>query len=328
MQFHSLTLDNGLQIVAELNPNVFSVAMSFAVRTGARDETDQESGVSHFLEHMAFKGTEKFTAEEVNRIFDDIGADPNASTGDEITQYHAVCLPEYFPTAFDVLADIIYPSLRQDDFDMEKKVILEEIGMYADEPGWVAYENAMRLYFGKHPLGNSILGSNESVSALTSEQMRNYHQQKYKAGNIVLAIAGNLDWDDITKLVKKYCADWPAGTVERDYTDPVPQQVSHVIEKADSLQEHVMQLGPAPSSLDTLRYPAELLSVIVGDNSGSRMFWELIDPGRADDASLNYYEFARSGAYFTSLCSHPDQTVENLKRIRGIYEAVNADGVT
>src|SRR5881392_3914281 len=129
MPFHSHKLPNGLQLIGETSPSAKSVAVGFFVRTGARDETPPESGVSHFLEHMVFKGTPRRTALEVNRDFDRIGANYNAFTSEENTVFYAAILPEYLPKAVDVLADILRPSLRGEDFDMEKKVIIEEIKM-------------------------------------------------------------------------------------------------------------------------------------------------------------------------------------------------------
>ncbi len=159
MPFHSHTLANGLQIIGETSPSARSAALGFFVRTGSRDETPEVCGVTHFLEHMVFKGTPRRTALDVNRDFDRIGADYNAFTSEENTVFHAAVLPEYLPQAVDILADILRPSLRDDDFDMEKKVIIEEIGMYEDQPMWSAYDNAKRIYFAEHKLGNSILGT-------------------------------------------------------------------------------------------------------------------------------------------------------------------------
>jgi predicted Zn-dependent peptidase len=142
MPFHSQKLANGLQIIGETSPSARSVALGFFVRTGARDETPEVSGVTHFLEHMVFKGTPHRTALDVNLDFDRIGADYNAFTSEENTVFHAAVLPEYVPPAVDILADILRPSLRQEDFDMEKNVIIEEIGMYEDQPMWSAYDHA------------------------------------------------------------------------------------------------------------------------------------------------------------------------------------------
>src|SRR5919202_3809069 len=159
MAFHHHVLANGLTIIGESSPSARSVALGFFVKTGARDETAEVAGVSHFLEHMVFKGTPRRDALAVNRDFDRVGAKNNAQTSEEDTFYHVTCLPEYLPQAFDVLSDILRPNLAEADFDTEKQVIIEEIRMYLDNPMSVAYEAAKSAHFGTHPLGNSILGT-------------------------------------------------------------------------------------------------------------------------------------------------------------------------
>jgi predicted Zn-dependent peptidase len=328
LKFHQAKLANGLQVVAELNPNVHSVALGFFVRTGARDEAPEVSGVSHFLEHMAFKGNGEYSADDVNRIFDEVGAKYNASTSEEVTLFYGAILPEYLATTFKILAAILYPSLRQEDFDMEKNVILEEISMYDDQPTFTAYEKAMQTHFAGHPLGQSILGTIGSITALTSEQMRDYHKQQYKAGNIVLAVAGNTDWSEVLRLAEEYCGDWPAGQTDRPTHEARPVGGRLLITKDGNLQEHVMQMAPAPPATSPLRFAAELLSVIIGDDSGSRLYWQLVDPGHAEAAELGFNEYDGSGTYLTFLSCDPESTAENLTRIQAIYDAVNQDGVT
>ncbi len=224
MKFHEAKLDNGISVIGELNPSVLSVAAAFFVKTGARDESMDVNGVSHFLEHMAFKGDEKHSADDVNRIFDEIGAKYNASTSEEITMFYAAVLPEYLPSVFEVLAGLLQPSIRQADFEVERKVILEEIGMYEDQPSFIAYENAMKTHFEGHPLGQSILGSKESIAALKRDQMARYHDERYRGGNITIAVAGNTDWDQVVKLSKKWCGAWPAGRAPDRPTRPAPKQ--------------------------------------------------------------------------------------------------------
>src|SRR5882762_10391749 len=197
MPFHSHKLANGLQLLGEISPSARSVAVGFFVKTGSRDETPEVSGVSHFLEHMVFKGTPHRTALEVNFDFDRIGAAYNAFTSEENTVFYAAVLPEYLPQAVDILADILRPSLRDDDFNIEKNVIIEEIGMYEDQPGWSAYDHAKKHYFAQHPLGNSILGTPESIRALTRDQMHTYFQRRYVPGNIAVVAAGNFKWDQL-----------------------------------------------------------------------------------------------------------------------------------
>src|SRR6187549_3028749 len=186
MSFHTHTLPNGLQIIGETSPSARSVSLGFFVRTGSRDETVEVSGVSHFLEHMMFKGTPRRSALDVNLDFDRIGASYNAYTSEENTVFYAAILPEYLPQAVDILADILRPSLREEDFEMEKNVIIEEIGMYEDQPMWSAYDAAKRSHFHDHPLGNSILGTADSIRALKRDQMHEYFRRRYVAPNVTV----------------------------------------------------------------------------------------------------------------------------------------------
>ncbi len=328
MQFYKQKLPNGLTIVAELTSSVHSVAAGFFVRTGARDETKPVSGVSHFLEHMAFKGNDQYSADDMNRIFDEVGAHYNASTGEDVTSYYAAVLPEYLRTTMEMLAVLMQPSLRQDDFDKEKIVILEEIGMYEDMPSFTAYDNVMATHFSGHPLGQCILGTNESIRALTADQMRRYHTQQYGAANITLAIAGNTEFQSVCELAERYCSSIPAGSCDRRLPAAEPQTRTRFIVKESSGHQHVMQMGMAPLASDPLRFVAELLAVIVGDDSGSRMFWDIVYPGHADAAELGYNEYDGAGTWMTYLSCHPEQTRENLRRVQNIFDAVNRDGVT
>ena len=328
MEFHEARLANGLTIVAEESPSVHSVALGFFVRTGSRDESDEVSGVSHFLEHMVFKGSQRHSADDVNRVFDEVGAKYNASTSEEVTLFYAAILPEYLLRTFDLLSDIIRPALRQEDFDMEKKVILEEIGMYDDQPTYTAYEKLMQSHFAGHPLGHSVLGTNESIGGLRCEQMRAYHRSRYAAGNIVLAVAGKFDWRELLELVHRHCDSWPAGGGSRPLAEAKPAGGMSLVTKSTIMQQHVMHMAPAPRADDVLRYAADILTVIVGDDSGSRMFWELVDPGYAETAELGYHEFDGSGAYMCYFSSDPDQAQANLERVRSIFDDVNKNGVS
>ena len=327
MKFHQTKLANDLAVIAELNPAVHSVALGFFVRTGSRDETAAVSGVSHFLEHMVFKGSEKYSADDVNRIFDEVGANYNAATAEEGTLFYGAVLPEYLPQAFELFANILRPALRQEDFDMEKNVILEEIGMYDDQPSFTAYENLMQTHFAGHPLGQSVLGTKESITALSCDQMRAYHRDRYLASNVTLAVAGNTDWSQIVSLAEQHCVHWPKGTCVRATHEAKPPGGLKVITRPKSQQEHIMQMTPAPSAQNRLRFAAEILSVIVGDHSGSRLFWELVDPGLAEAADLDFNDYDGSGSYLTYLSSEPEAIADNLARIQAIYAEVNLHGI-
>ncbi|MCA9037893.1 MAG: insulinase family protein [Planctomycetaceae bacterium] len=328
MKFQEHTLSNGLRIIGETNQTVHSVAAGFFVRTGSRDETAAVSGVSHFLEHMAFKGNEKFTADDVNRVFDEIGAKYNASTSEEITMYYAAVLPEYLESAMDLLSALMMPSLRQDDFDMEKNVILEEIGMYEDQPSFTCYDTIMSTHFAGHPLGQSILGTNESITALTAEQMREYHRNHYHAGNITLAIAGRCDFEHAVQLAERYCSSIPAGHANRILLPVEAKPSTQMVYREGSVQQHIMQMGEGPRSDDPLRFAAELLAVVVGDDSGSRLFWDLVDPGHAEAADIGYSEYDGAGTWMTYLSCQPEQVEQNLAAMKRIFDEVSRDGIT
>jgi len=328
MEFHHATLENGLEIVAEINRAVHSVAMGFFVKAGSRDEALDVHGVSHFLEHMAFKGTDRFSADDVNRLFDEVGADYNAATTEEMTLFYSATLPEYLPQTFEVQAAILQPTLRQDDFDTEKQVILEEIGMYDDQPAVVAYDQVMQTHFHGHPLERTILGTTASIAALTAEQMQRYHREHYSAGNIVLAVAGNVSWPEVLDLAKRHCQSWPQGKCPRTLAAAPSSAGCQLVTRPSLQQEQVVQMAAAPDAHDPLRFAAELLTVIVGDDQNSRMYWDIVDPGHAELAELNYNDFDDSGTYLLYLSGDPDEAETNLARATAIFDAVNQHGVT
>jgi predicted Zn-dependent peptidase len=329
MSFHHHTLNNGLQVIGEISPSARSVALGFFVRTGARDETPEVSGVSHFLEHMIFKGTPNRSAFDVNRDFDRIGADYNAFTSEENTVFYAAILPEYLPQAVDILADILRPSLRPDDFDMEKKVILEEIGMYEDQPMSSAFDRVRRLYFAEHPLGNSILGTTQSVGALTRVQMEEYFRRRYVATNVTVAAAGNYPWERLLELVEKRCGGWEAGPVGRQAVRETPGSGGfEVVRKEQVTQEHVIVMSPGPAADAPLRHAATTLALAVGDDSGSRLYWALVDPGLVDSADTGFQDYEGTGSFYTSFSCEPGQAQENLDIVLGVLSEVQQGGIT
>jgi predicted Zn-dependent peptidase len=328
MQFHHTVLDNGLRVIAEVNDQAHSVASGFFVKAGSRDEASEVAGVSHFLEHMVFKGTPRRDALAVNRDFDRVGAKHNAQTSEEDTFYHVTCLPEYLPQAFDVLSDILRPNLAEDDFDTEKQVIIEEIRMYLDNPMSVAYEAAKAAHFGPHPLGQSILGSIESITAMKVEQMRHYFAQRYSPANIVLAFAGKTDWDQVVALAQAHCSGWQGGEITRQAVPPRGTGSFQAILRAEDQQQTVIGVSDAPPLESSDRYAAQLLATVLGDHTGSRLYWSLIDPGHADGVEVSYQDYNQAGAFFTFLSCDPGETQANLGRIAEIYRAVTAEGLT
>lgn len=281
-------LPNGLEIQAEIDPTAHTTAIGFFVRTGARDEPGELMGVSHFLEHMMFKGSETRNAEDVNRGFDELGASQNAFTTSELTAYHAHVLPDRTHAALDILADILRPSLRETDFDEEKGVILEEIAMYADQPFWVGYEAMMEHLYSGHPLSHRVLGTNESVTALTRAQMADYFAARYTPDNTVLVAAGALDFDRFVDEAARRCGHWTPAGPKRSYTDWKPGRSSRTIELENTARAYLLLSMPAPSIQDEHRYAAGIAMHVLGGGDGSRLHWALVEKGLAEEASASY----------------------------------------
>ena len=328
MEFRTAVLSNGLEIVAECNAEAYSTALGFFVKTGARDETDEIAGVSHFLEHMVFKGTPTRSADDVNREFDEMGAHYNAFTTEENTVFYAAVLPEFQTRSLELLADILRPELREDDFATEKKVILEEIQMYEDQPPFGADEKCRAAYFGRHPLGRSVLGTMKSIESLEAEAMRAYFGRRYSPGNIVLAAAGRMDFDALVSDAQKACGSWQPVANPRTLEPATPHLVFQAIQRPNSTQQYLLQLAEGPAANERERYAAKLLTMVLGDDSGSRFYWELLDPGLAEHAEVSHCEYDGAGVFLTYLACAPEDTEDNLRRIVDIYRAAQSDGIT
>ena len=312
LTFHHAQLNNGLDIVAEVNRDSHSFAAGLFVKTGARDESPAVNGVSHFLEHMMFKGSEKLTWEDVNRIFDEIGARYNAFTTQEMTAYYANVLPEFTERTIEHLAHLLRPAIRTEDFTTEKKVILEEIAMYLDDPGHRLYERLMESHFGEHPLAKSVLGSIDSITRLERDQMAEYFTRRYGPGNMVLAVTGQLDFDDIVRLAERYMGDWPHVEAPRAQPPPVykPQRLHMTDAKLN--RQYTMGMTPGPSAQDERRFAARVLSDVVGDSDGSRFYWALVDNAIAEDADFGFYPHDGCGSFYISLTTDPARSDQAL----------------
>ena len=203
-------LDSGIRVVTEAVPSVRSVALGLWVRTGSRDETPAQAGVSHFLEHLLFKGTKRYSAIEIAEIFDGLGASVNAATGKESTNLYARFLDTHKDEAFDLLAEMLlgptYPEI-----DSEREVVLEEIAMYEDEPQDKVHDVLDRAVFGGHPLGRRVLGEAEVISSIPIPEIDAYHRARYTGANIVVAAAGNIDHGAIVELTKRHVEPPTAG---------------------------------------------------------------------------------------------------------------------
>jgi predicted Zn-dependent peptidase len=308
LTFHYHQLPNGLDIVAERNSDAHSIAMGLFVKTGSRDEDPSVNGVSHFLEHMMFKGSSKYTWEDVNRIFDEIGAKYNAFTSQEMTAYYANVLPEFTERALEHLSHLLRPAIRVEDFTTEKKVILEEIAMYLDDPGHRLYEKLMDVHFGKHPLSMSILGSPDSIQKLQRDQMMQYFQGRYGPGNMVLSVTGIFDFDQVVSLAKKYCGNWPHVDAPRVQPPPAYKPQKLAMSDAKLNRQYTMAMTPGPSAQDDRRFAAHVLADVIGDSDGSRFYWALVDNAIAEEADFGFYPHDSCGSFYLALTTDPQRS--------------------
>jgi predicted Zn-dependent peptidase len=328
MRYDQHVLANGLTIIGEYSEAAQSVALGFFTRTGARDETPEISGVSHFLEHMMFKGSERLSAEEVDHTFDSMGARYNAFTSEENTVYYGAVLPEFQSRLIALLAEMLRPGLRQEDFDTEKKVILEEIAMYKDRPQYEIYQLARETYHHGHPLGNSVLGSTESISALERDQMLHYFQRRYAPNNMVVVMTGNYDWDAAVAQIEELCGAWPTGDASRALPPVQPLELERMQPDPKRDRVYICAVAPAPSAQDETRYPARILAQALGGGEGSRLYWALVHPGLADGADMNYDEEDGEGAFYVFATCDPARTSEVLDLIRSTLRTAQSEGLT
>ena len=331
LTFKHHQLANGLDIIAEENPDSQSFAAGIFVKTGARDEDTKLNGVSHFLEHMMFKGSSKYTWEDVNRIFDEIGARYNAFTSQEMTAYYANVLPEFTEQAIEHLSHLLRPAIRVEDFTTEKKVILEEIAMYLDDPGHRLYERLMESHFANHPLSMSVLGSAESIQQLQRDEMAAYFARRYGPGNMVLAVTGQLDFENVVKLAEKYCGAWDPVDAPRNQAEPLykSQRVDMKDEKLN--RQYTMGMTPGPSAQDDRRFGARILADVIGDSDGSRFYWALVDNAIAEDADFGFYPHDLCGSFYIALTTEPDRSAKALdialKELERVKKDLAADEV-
>ena len=272
-QIERAVLPNGLRIVTEAMPHVRSVSIGIWIGSGSRIERPPENGLSHFIEHMVFKGTTNRSAEDIARTVDSVGGGLDAFTSKELVSFNAKVLDEHVPLAIDVLADLVLnPLFRDEDIAKEKNVILEEIKMEADQPEFVLHESFIGNFWKGHGLGRPILGTKETVKKFDGNMLRDFYGRVYSPKNIVITAAGNLDHDDIVSLVR----DKFAGLHDRDSLpmDAVPKTQSPLImKKKDSLEQVHIAIGvPAYPLAHELRFPLYVLNTVLGGGMSSRLF--------------------------------------------------------
>jgi predicted Zn-dependent peptidase len=269
-------LDNGLTIVTEKISSLRSVSMGILVGAGSGNETDKESGISHFIEHMTFKGTKKRSAFEIAHTLDAVGGKINAYTSKEQTMYYAVVLDKHIDTAIDVLSDIVLNSTYDPKhMEVEKKVVLEEIKMYEDTPDELVHDLFAQKILQKHPIGKPTIGFNKTVKSFTQKDVLNYHKKWYTPDNTIISIAGAIP-DNINDRLKKYFDKWNTKNPSLP-PHPSPPNIkgSLNLKKKKTEQVHLCLGVKGVSQIDEDRYPYAILDNIFGGSMSSRLFQEI-----------------------------------------------------
>jgi predicted Zn-dependent peptidase len=323
------TLPNGLRIITETMPSLRSVALGCWVDTGTRDETPNEAGVSHFLEHLLFKGSEKLSAREVNETLDAIGAESNAFTSKETTCYWARLLDQDLPVGLDVLAEIIQrPAFRVNEIDSERQVVVEEINMNDDDPGDVVFENFSMAVFAGHPLEEPVLGTRESIRGMTRDDIHGYWKRRYGSGSVVIAAAGSLDHEQLVDMVAERFGDWSGDVVDHHHSRAqIAPRVNLTYRETE--QAHLILGGPGLERTDERRWAFEVLNHVLGSGMSSRLFREVREERGLAYAIYGFkLSYSDNGAWGVHVGTTPHQTETAMTVIRDELSKVVEEGIT
>lgn len=303
--FITAQLDNGLRVVIEQMPDVKTTAAGFLARTGGRDEERAQAGVSHFLEHMCFKGTSRRSSQQISVDFDALGGHPNAFTSQDRTFFYGVARSADLDAQVELLADMMRSTLPPQEFDMEKNVVMEEIAMSRDQIEHVAFDFILEQVYAGHALGWPVLGYEDTVRNLTRDQMADYFSSRYAPENMVFLAAGSADPATIIASAERHCAGWKRGGV-RQYRDAPPIRTGTAAMQVDRFNQQLIAIShAAPGATDPLHETARALaSILGGDNS--RFYWNIVQTGLSSRAGAWRLDFADTGLLILSGLCEPE----------------------
>lgn len=307
------TLANGVRVITEAMPHVRSVSVGIWIGTGSRRETSEQNGISHFIEHMLFKGTTHRSAEDIARSVDSIGGNLDAFTAKELVCFNTKVLDQHLSLAFDVLSDLVLnPLFRPEDLEKEKGVILEEIKMEADSPDYLVHEIFSANFWKDHPLGKPILGTRETVKRFDSEMIRAYYSSVYAPLNMIVTGAGNLTHDRLVSLVREHFEGLPAGGPAPP--DPIPGTHARIaLRNKKSLEQVHLCLGvPSYPLPHQERFACYVLNTLLGGGMSSRLFQNI-----RERQGLAYAVFSELNPYRDTGCLsiYAGTSVESARQV-------------
>jgi predicted Zn-dependent peptidase len=307
------TLTNGIRVVTERMQHVRSVSLGVWVGSGSRRESPTENGISHFIEHMVFKGTKNRSAEEIARSVDSIGGGLDAFTSKEMVSYNTKVLDEHVPIAFDVLADLVLnPLFRADDIEKEKGVILEELKMEVDNPEYLLHEIFSSNFWKDHPIGKPILGTKETITSFHSDMLREYFERIYSPGNILITAAGNLHHDKLVDLARHHFEGLPVNAALEPEARP-KEHARLVFRNKPSLEQTHLYLGvPAYPMSHPARFACYVLNTVLGGGMSSRLFQNI-----REKQGLAYAVYSELSMYTDTGCMaiYAGTSVENAHQM-------------
>ena len=326
-------LPGGLRVITETMPTVRSAAFGIWAAVGSRDESPEDAGASHYLEHVLFKGTRRRTALEISAAIDAVGGDLNAFTAKEYTCYYARVLDDDLPLAVDVVSDMVSSSVnRPEDVEAERGVILEEIHMRDDDPGDLIHDEFSLALYGDAPLGRPILGTVESINALTRDRIHGYYTRHYTPRDLVVAVAGNVDHDEVVRLTARAFEDRLGGddlpSPPRVDGGPVPASPSVRVLDKDTEQAHVILGGVGVSRTDERRFALGVLNAALGGGMSSRLFQEIREKrGLAYSVYSYTSQYADTGIFGVYAGCQPAKIDEVLSICRDEIARIAEEGI-
>ncbi|NMA51970.1 MAG: insulinase family protein, partial [Peptococcaceae bacterium] len=310
--YQKVTLDNGINILTEELPHVRSVAIGFFVDVGSRDETEEISGVSHFIEHLMFKGTDKRSAKDIAETLDAVGGQLNAFTTKEFTCYYARVLDEHFDLAVDVLSDMFFNSkFDQQDIERERNVILEEIKMYEDAPDELVHDIFARSMWNGHALGRPIIGTAGVIANITREQIIDYYHKYYDPSKLIVAVAGNIEHNRVVNKLQPVLERKKSNHSNRKLVLPTPHR-DVVCRSKDTEQVHLCIGTPGLKLNDDNYYVLQVINTILGGGLSSRFFQEI-----REQRGLVYTVFSYHTSYHDAglFCIYAGLSKENIDEV-------------
>jgi predicted Zn-dependent peptidase len=330
------TLDSGVRVATERVPSVRSVALGFFIAAGSAAEHDDQAGISHLLEHMLFRGTERFGSQEIDQIFDAMGAEANAGTDKESTSLYTRVLDGHLPRAFEVMGDMVFRP-RFGELETEREVVLEEIAMYEDDPQDKVFDVLGEAIFGAHPLGRAVIGNARVVGAVTREQLAAFHSTRYEPQNVVIAAAGSLEHDAFVELVttldglRESDATAPRAGDERSHLDATAPDFARRVRffEKDTEQYHVCIGGAGIAREDERRWALRVLEGVLGATTSSRLF-QAVRERRGLAYSVFCYSnlYAHAGEIGVYVGTRPDNLQLALEVISTELQRAVADPAT